>query len=641
MKRLVLVMQIALAGLLMAACASVPSGTSQSIMVASAPVQTSLQSDPPPGSALVVLRYPATVETEAEDAFHLAYRKWTIGGTPRPSRTADPEIDLIADAAIVKSSFFALTIFKEFAQRLPDHTVMLSPHAVTLDEAGALTSTPLTEVEKIPSVLTVDFATYSFPDPELMMGSAPLTFGELITPLVVVRTDHRAAAPTNGILLASSPLIRHAGGNAQRDAETSLQSMLNGNLTNDPTEHALISYIAAKPPKTLAVKTLAQSGAASSVQVYPLEKISLDRDAIMGLGSDTQPTATNTDPFEAAFASGFADRVVQILNRLDARKAVMVDRAAAMAEYDDALGALSLVGLPDEDFQTRIRYAERLMEAERKYLSVQSLRLFDGVYNGETGAQIRDMLKAEVEVMDERRKMARQQNMAVAAAVLGAVATGVAMSETGSNPDFGQIVLNDALLYGTIFAGMKAYQMSQQTKAVGANFLTSIAPALDQQTEVQVDLIESSETITAIRFEDLKDKLKTMYAEKQRALQTVATECSYSHDGPRTVGKWQGECDSGSANGVGVGVMPLENGSWVEYYGHAINGQPHGVGYMIIQQPEGTYALEGEFANGKPNGLMRVVRAGSADQIRQYQSGEDVGPAPRGSSFQKLFPQLN
>lgn len=640
MSRIIVVLQMAFAGLLLAACASVPSGTSSSVMIPNAPIPTSLKSEPPAGAALVVLRYPANVETEAEDAFHQAYRKWTIGGTPRPSSTADPEIDFIADAAIVKSGYFALSIFKELAQRLPDHTVLLSPHSVALDESGALTSSPLTEVESIASVLTIDFATYSFPDPELMMGSAPLTFGDLITPLVVVRTDHRAAAPTNGILLASSPLIRHAGGNAQREAEASLQNLLNGDLTSEPSEHALISYIAAKPPKTLVVKSLSQPLATSGVQVYPLEKIALDRAAILSMAQATDSN-TGADPFESVFAAGFADRVVQILNQLDARKAVMVDRAAAISEFDPNLGALSLVGLPDEDFNSRIRYAERLMEAERKYLSIQSLRLFDGVYNGESGAQIRDMLQAEVEVMDQRRELARQQNIAVAASVLGAVAAGVAISQTGSSPEFGQIVLNDVLINGTILAGMRAFSMSRQARAVGSNFLTSIAPALEQQTEVQVDLIESSETITAIRHEDLKDKLKSLYAEKQRAISVAATECAYSHDGAGSLGKWQGVCDGGNANGTGVGVMKFEDGSWVEYYGNASNGQPHGVGYMVVQQPEGTYALEGEFANGKPHGIIRVVRAGSADRIRVYQNGQDTGAAPAGTSFAKLFPQLN
>ena len=43
-----------------------------------------------------------------------------------------------------------------------------------------------------PSVLTVDFATYSFPDVNEMMDAPPVTFGDLVTPLMVVRASRWA-----------------------------------------------------------------------------------------------------------------------------------------------------------------------------------------------------------------------------------------------------------------------------------------------------------------------------------------------------------------------------------------------------------------------------------------------------------------
>ena len=107
-------------------------------------------------------------------------------------------------------------------------------------------------------------------------------------------------------------------------------------------------------------------------------------------------------------------------------------RAVSVAQFDPALAALTLTGLEDDDYQARLRYTERLLQAEQRYLSVQSLRIFDGIHNGEMGAQIRDMLGEEYNVLQERRKLARQQNTATALAVLGAVAAGVAISQTGN-----------------------------------------------------------------------------------------------------------------------------------------------------------------------------------------------------------------
>jgi len=207
----------------------------------------------------------------------------------------------IADSVIVKSNYFALSLYKELAARLPEHGVLLSPHAVKLDANGRLTSEPITQAESIPNVVSIDFATYSFPDPKKMMGSEPLTFGDLVTPLITVRTDHRAAAATQGVLLASDSLLETAAGAGRDSVKNSLQVMQRGQFDTAPSELA-----------------------------------------------------------------------------------------------------------------------------QRKYLSVQSLRIFDGIHNGEMGVQMRDMILAEYNVLEKRRKLARQQNTAAALSVFAVVAAGEA-----------------------------------------------------------------------------------------------------------------------------------------------------------------------------------------------------------------------
>ena len=156
-------------------------------------------------------------------------------------------------------------------------------------------------------------------------------------------------------------------------------------------------------------------------------------------------------------------------------------------------------------------------------------------------------------------------------------------------------------------------------------------PALDEQTSVQVNLIDSNETITAIRFEDLKAKLQTLYSTNQRSLDTIATRCGYSHTGATKTGTWLGVCENGLANGSGVGVLKNADGSSVEYYGQALNGQPHGAGYMVHHNATSSYALEGNFTAGNADGVMRVSKSGSSDVLKTYQSGQDLGKAPSGS----------
>ena len=237
------------------------------------------------------------------------------------------------------------------------------------------------------------------------------------------------------------------------------------------------------------------------------------------------------------------------------------------------------------------------------------------------GAQMRDMLKAEYDILEQRRALARSQNTATALAILGAVAAGGAIAN-GNGNSYGEQIAIDALIQGAIFAGTKAYSLNKRSHAVGGNYLASVAPALEEQTSVQVSLIDSNETITAIRFEDLKEKLQTLYSNNQRSLETIATSCAYHHEGNSKPGTWLGVCDGGLGAGSGVGVLQNEDGSSIEYYGYAQNGQPNGPGYMIFHSQAQSYALEGNFSNGKANGIMQVSKTGQAGPHAVLSGGE-------------------
>ena len=612
------------AALSLCACAGTATGSSRSALITDLPTPD-LQQTAPAGTSLVVVRYPAVVETDAQVTYRSNYLRTPIGGRADGS-IQNQDAQAIADGAIVKSNYFALSLYKELVERLPDHSVLLSPHSITLAEDGSLTSEPITEAENIPSVLTLDFAAYSFPDPQKMMSSEPLTFGDLITPLVTVRTDHRASAATKGVVLSSRPLLGFAGGNAQQNVQASLANLQDGKFDVAAPELDFISYISADTRTTLETKPLGSTGRTNATRIYPIEKIVLNREALNALATDSSGAV---DPLESAFSSAMADQVVGILNRTDMTKASMMARASSVSQFDPGLAALTLTGLEDEDFQARMRYTERLLQAEQRYLSVQSLRIFDGVHNGEMGAQVRDMLTAEYEVLQERRKLARQQNTATALAVLGAVAAGAAASQTGNNTNLGELILVNTIANAAIFSASQAFALNRESASIGANYLTSIVPALEEQVSVQVNLIDSNETITAIRFEDLRAKLQELYSENQRSIETIGTNCGYKHDGAETTGVWLGECNEGVAAGKGVGVLQYEDGTSIEYYGAALNGQPNGPGYLIRHTDIGSTSLEGNFTNGVPDGVIKVSRAGAADTLRLYEAGKDVGRAPK------------
>lgn len=622
-------------------CASTATGAKQSSMVGLTQAQ-SLKAQAPAGSVFAVIRYPAVVETAAKDAYYKAFENSAIGGSVSQSGDASDR-QSIADSVIVKSNYFALSLYKEMAARLPEHGVLLSPHAVKLDANGKLTSEPITQAESLPSAISVDFATYSYPDPKKMMGDKPLTFGDLVTPLVSIRTDYRASAPTQGVLFASAPLIPYAAGTGQDETKDAMNMMQRGQFDTSPPELDFISYLAKDTRASVPVQGMKDRKGKNAVTVYPIEKVKLDRVALSQLKTANDGSV---DPLERVFSDTMADVLINHINDVDIRKSVMAKKAAAIAEYDPSLAALTFVGSDKADYNARLRYAERLLDAERKYLSVQSLRIFDGIHNGEMGAQMRDMIMAEYKVLEERRRLAKKQNQATAFAILGAVAAGAAIANGGSNgnncrdartqneynncirrrqrTNIGNNTLTNLAIQGAMVAASEAVSLNSRSKAVGSNYLSSIVPALEQQTSVTVDLLDSSETITAIRYEDLKSKLQNLYTSKQRALDTVATRCAFDQNGGSS-GTWMGVCEGGKANGSGVGVVQNSDGTAIEYYGYASNGLANGAGMMIVHDAASSYTLEGNFVNGLAEGPINLSKAGQANKVRSYQAGQDVG----------------
>ena len=278
-------------------CATTATGAKQSSIVGLNQGQ-SLKTQAPAGSVLAVIRYPAIVENSAKNAYYKAFERSAIGGAIGKGSEAS-EVEGIADSVIVKSNYFALSLYKEMAARLPEHTVLLSPHAVKLGADGQLTSEPFTKAESLPSVVSIDFATYSFPDVNKMMGKEPLTFGDLVTPLVSVRTDHIASAPTQGVLFASAPLIPYAAGNGRDDADQSISTLQRGQLEAGVPELDFISYLTKGERLNVAAAGLRSGLRDNTVTAYPIEKIKLDGVALSQL---EQSNDASVDPLERVFS---------------------------------------------------------------------------------------------------------------------------------------------------------------------------------------------------------------------------------------------------------------------------------------------------------------------------------------------------
>ena len=179
---------LALVALLAAGCAGTARGTRSSVLESATPVDLTDYSMSR-ADALVVIRYPAIIHADAELSYFHAFSINAIGGEVPPANRTKKVTTRIAQSVLAKSNYYVMSLYRELQRALPEHSVLLSPHIVLWDAERGVYSRPILATEQIPSVLTIDFNVYSFPDPTELMESPPVTFGDLVTPLFVVHAD--------------------------------------------------------------------------------------------------------------------------------------------------------------------------------------------------------------------------------------------------------------------------------------------------------------------------------------------------------------------------------------------------------------------------------------------------------------------
>ncbi len=580
--------------------------------------------------AWVVLRYPAVIEESAEAAYFEAYTDHAIGGSVKTDGWTSIDAENIARASIAKSNFYAMSLYRVLAGELPQDTVLLSPHLVYLDADDKLASRPMLATESMPSVLTIDFVTYSFPDAEKMMGSQPLTFGDIVTPLAVVHSDHWMGPATNGLLLASGPLLETAWQQSVAIAGEEFQGRLALRPIDDSRTLDFISFLngervvfAELPVKPVGGDRLTLA----SVEDYPLEKIRLGSELM-----DNWVTAPQNDPFAEGFAKGVGTRLEAALGRIDHDRATFSDRQKLLASFDPELAFAFLAQSTDESVRARLALAEKLIEAERRFLAAQSERIYQGVYEGSYGTSMRELITAEYRNLEERRDIARRQNMATAFAILAAAGAVYAGSEVfdGGSYDPGMALLSDALILGSFAAIETAVATNQLGDEVGESFLAQMAPAISEQVTVQVRLAEGAEEITARDYAGFREQTLALYQSRVRSMTVdIQTDCNFRHPEASGQGRWFGSCVNGLASGQGYGVILTDDERQIEYVGAARSGTANGSGAMIIHSPGGTGAtyFDGSFNGGQPDGVVRVVTPGNYPAWRSYQNGRDRGRA--------------
>ncbi|MGB7453612.1 MAG: hypothetical protein WBM36_15915, partial [Lysobacterales bacterium] len=575
-------------------------------------------------SALVVIRYPAMIHAKAENLYVSSFAINAIGGEVPYGVYGNRQTSRVAQSIIEKSSYFAMSLYHELKGVLPEGSVLLSPHIIEWNKERNLYSRPILGAEQIPSVLTIDFNIYSFPDVNKLMDAPPVTFGDLVTPMIVVKSSRWIQPSLGGLLISSPQLASSAWRQVRVETDNSFRSRLDDTPLVSDSSLDFISFLRERDEVEL---TLPLKGGGdgnqnmAAIEQYSLEKIQMNGEIIA-----TLPENHTVDPFVQAFVRGASTRIVELLNSLDHEKATFFARQAALERFDPELARVFFVRSSDESVRARLQLAEALVGAEREFLAAQSDSIYNGTYVGSYGSKMRNIIAAEFRTLEERRQLARKQNITTAVAVIALA--GAVYGAVASAASTAAAVTSAALVAGSGWALHETLETRTESKEVNRYFLARMAPAFDRQMSVQMEWLESKEVITARGFAEFRNKTLSLYQSRVRSMQVSADQqCRFEHPAFGASGRWYGICENGVASGRGYGLIMNARGDTLEFIGDTYKGLASGSGGMIIQRrgQVGARYYEGEFKHGVPDGVVRIEAPGQVPRTRLYKAGTDIG----------------
>ncbi len=623
--RVIAAVSVLLAALLIAGCAGTARGSKSSVFKdykQTEVVDYSLSK----ADALVIIRYPAVIHEDAEEPYFHAFSINAIGGEVPAANRTKKVTTRIAQSVIAKSNYYVMSLYRELQKELPEHTVLLSPHIILWDRDRGLYSRPILATEQIPSVLTVDFNVYSYPDTSELMDSPPVTFGDLVTPIFVVQGDRWLQPPTNGLLLASGPLVQSAWSLSELQVERDIERRLANSPSNFQRPLDFIAFLNRRSAggPNLPLKNVGESRLeVLAVEKYPVEKIKMDGALLENLAENF-----TLDPFSESFVKGAAARVRHSLSEVDHDKATFFARQSALARFDPELAIAFLARSGGENVRSRLQLAEALIAAERKFIAAQSVSIYDGTYLGDYGSKMRQMIEGEYTLLEDRRSAARKANVTTAVAALALIGSIYAATASGAIGGVALQSFSGLLVLGSVWAMSSTLETRAESAKMSENFLTLLAPALERQISVQMEWLESKERISALGFAEFRNKTLTLYQARIRSLEhRYDDNCVFNHPGFTISGRWFGSCRDGLAQDRGYGVIMDGAGNTLEYLGTAAAGMPSGTGAMIARyaRETGAFYFEGTFDRGLPNGVLMIEEPGGRPRVREFRAGKDVG----------------
>lgn len=113
-----------------------------------------------------------------------------------------------------------------------------------------------------------------------------------------------------------------------------------------------------------------------------------------------------------------------------------------------------------------------------------------------------------------------------------------------------------------------------------------MAPAQNQQSSIQVELLESHEQITARNFDEFRSQTMALYHNYARSMNlNISNLCAFRHPEGSQSGSWYGACESAAAEDLDYGLIRTGDGSEIGYLGSTHSALAQGLGAMIALSP--------------------------------------------------------
>lgn len=487
-------------------CASVNKGETYSSKLSASKATYSKTEHDSSGNLLVLIRFPAVFTDKGFEVFQSRYAAFplNLSGQKEPIFAARNKSHLYANEAINKTAYFALEFYHGLTRKLPPQSVILQPLEVTVDSMGRLVSEPVNEYP--PSVLVVDFFIYRAPVKDVTK-EVPLTFGDLVSPLITINTSPEASPDTSGAISYVAPLAPQ-----------------NRNYVSNPrasggTGHAFIEYLAhpVSTEKPGFATTSRQPRAKHQVLRFPLVNLKMN-----GYAIEAQVNKSNGNlkqsPFLMAVDAHF-NAVIDALNTVDHGLATRNGNQRFIALYDPELFNRCLSSDLSGEDQLRLHLINKFKLLEQKFLAKQSEEYFKRLCLGEYGKSARKLMASEVKYVTRVRQNTSEVSgskfkkntilMMNLAANFMAGLSGRTLDNSSNMKTRDFMKTQDDMI--------ASYE--KENRELSEAFQNNFSDTYLKQTEYRTVALEGEKEIHAKSLSELRGKLLAFYNQKTKGMQ--------------------------------------------------------------------------------------------------------------------------